>query len=160
MLLKITIRRCHFRIPLFFNKNLSLSIDWVNHSITFELNNCKHFIECSKLPSRSLVSSKSLSEYSSSLIYSCVIDPALQFYYFNIDATQLPHYEQRLLDSILDDFQEVFPNELPLTLPPKQNVDHQIELIPGVAHVSIPPCCHNLPMRVAKPHIYTFSSAP
>ena len=33
----------------------------------------------------------------------------------------------------------VFPNELPLTLPPKRNVDHQIELIPGAAPVSIPP---------------------
>ena len=125
--------------PWFFNKNPSLSIDWVNHSITFELNNCKHFIQCSKLPSHSLVSSKSLSEYSSSLIYSCVIDPAVQFYYFNIDATQLPHFEQRLLDSILEDFQDVFPTELPLTLPPKRNVDHQIELIPGAAPVSIPP---------------------
>ena len=56
--------------PWFFNKKPSLSIDWVNHSITFEINNCKHFIQCSKLPSHSLVSSKSLSEYSSSLIYS------------------------------------------------------------------------------------------
>ena len=32
----------------------------------------------------------------------------------------------------------MFPNELPLTLPPKRNVDHQIELIPGAALVSIP----------------------
>ena len=33
----------------------------------------------------------------------------------------------------------MFPNELPLTLPPKRNVDHQIELIPGAAPVIIPP---------------------
>ena len=52
---------------------------------------------------------------------------------------QLPHYERQLLDSILDNFQDVLPNELPLTLPPKRNVDHQIELIPGVATVSMPP---------------------
>ena len=45
--------------PWFFNKNPSLSIDWVNHPITFALNNCKHFIQCSKLPSHSLLSSKS-----------------------------------------------------------------------------------------------------
>ena len=125
--------------PWFINKNPSLSVDWVNHSITFELNNCKKIIQCSKLHSRSLLSYKYLSEYFSSSITSCLIDPALQFYYFNINATQIPHYEKRLLDSILDDFQDVFPNELPLTLPPKRNVDHQIELIPAAAPVSIPP---------------------
>ena len=58
---------------------------------------------------------------------------------FNIYATQLPYYEQQLLDSSLDDFHDVFPNKLPLTFPPKCNVDHQIELIPSVALVSIPP---------------------
>ena len=30
--------------PWFYNKNSSLSIDWVHHSITFVLNNCTHFI--------------------------------------------------------------------------------------------------------------------
>ena len=33
----------------------------------------------------------------------------------------------------------MFPNKLPLTLPPQRNVDHQIELILSVAPVSIPP---------------------
>ena len=107
-----------------FNKNPSLSIDWFNHSITYELNNCKNFIQCSKLLSHSHVFYKSLSKYSRSSIYSCVIDPALQISYFNIDATQLSHYEWQLHDSILDDFEDVLPNELPPTLPPKHNVDH------------------------------------
>ena len=61
------------------------------------------------------------------------MDPTLQFYYFNIDATKLPHYEWQLLYSILEDCQEVFLNELLLSLPPKRNVDHQIQVIPGVA---------------------------
>ena len=51
----------------------------------------------------------------------------------------MPHYERQLLDSTLDDFQDVFPNELLLTLPPQRNVGHQIEFIPGAALVSIPP---------------------
>ena len=84
------------------------------------------------------MSYKSLSEYSSLSIYSCVIEPALQFYYFNFDATQLLHYERQLLDYILDDFQDVYPNELSLTLPPQSNVDHHIELFPDVAPVIFP----------------------
>ena len=63
----------------------------------------------------------------------------LQFYYFNIDTTQLPHYKRQLLKYILEDFQDVFPNELPRTLPPLRNVDHQIELILNIVAVSIPP---------------------
>ena len=43
------------------------------------------------------------------------------------------------LPLFLDDFQDVFPNELLLTLPSKRNMDYQIELIPGAAPVSIPP---------------------
>ena len=116
-----------------------MSIDWINHSISFELNNCQHFIQCSKLPSHALVSNLSLSEYDSSYIYSCVIDPVLQFYAFNIDATQLPRHERHLLDSIIDDFHNVFPNEWPPHLPPKRDGDHRIDLIPSVAPVSISP---------------------
>ena len=125
--------------PWFFNKSRSLSIDWVNHSITFEFDNSKHFIQCKKLPSRSLVSNLLSSEFRGSFLYSCVIDPASQFYVFNIDAIQLPRHEQRLLDSILDEFHDVFPDELPPHLPPTRNIDHQIDLIPGAAPVSIPP---------------------
>ena len=99
--------------PWFFNKSHSLSIDWVNHSITFEFDNDKNFIQCTKLPYRSLVSNHLLSEFHGSILYSCVIDPASQFYVFNIDAIQLPRHEQRLLDSSLDEFHDVFPDDLP-----------------------------------------------
>ena len=74
-----------------------------------------------------------------SILYSCVIDPASQFYVFNVDAIQLPRHEQRLLDSILDEFHNVFPNELPPHLPPRRIIDHEIDLILGVAPMSIPP---------------------
>ena len=43
------------------------------------------------------------------------------------------------LPLFLDDFQDVFPNELLLTLQPQRNVHHQIELIPSATPVSIPP---------------------
>ena len=62
-----------------------------------------------------------------------------QLYIFNVGAIQLPCHEQRLLDSILDEFHDVFPNELPPHLPPTRNIDHQIDLILGVAPMSIPP---------------------
>ena len=37
--------------PWFFNKNSSLCIDWVNHSITFSFNNTQYFTQCTTKPS-------------------------------------------------------------------------------------------------------------
>ena len=51
----------------------------------------------------------------------------------------LSYFEQQLLDEILNDFRDVFPNELPHGLPPKRSIDHHIYLLPGVAPISIPP---------------------
>jgi hypothetical protein len=125
--------------PWFYNKNSSLSIDWVNHSITFVQKGIAHYIQCSKVPSKLIVPSTSLIEYQSCSFYCCVVDPAIQYYNFNIDVNQLPCHEQRLLNLIIKDFKDVFPKELPPGLPPMRNVDHRIDLIPGAAPVSIPP---------------------
>ena len=43
--------------PWLFNKNSSLSIDWVNHSISFSLNNSQPFFQCVKPSFVSTVSS-------------------------------------------------------------------------------------------------------
>ena len=81
----------------------------------------------------------SLIEYQSCSFYSCVVDPAIQYYNFNIDVNQLSYHEKHLLNLITNDFKDVFPKELPPGLPPMRNVDHKIDLIPGAAQVSIPP---------------------
>ena len=33
--------------------------------------------------------------------------------------------------SLLREFEDVFPNDLPLGLPPLSGIDHQIDLLPG-----------------------------
>ena len=37
-----------------------------------------------------------------------------------------------VLSSLLQEFQDVFPDELPLGLPPLRGIEHRIDLIPGV----------------------------
>ena len=124
--------------PWFFNKNSSLAIDWVNHSITFSYNNFEHFIQCIKKPF-ALPTITSSDEYSCSTIYCCILDLDLQISNVENGMDQLTYYEQRLLDSLLNEFLDVFPKELPHGLPPKRNIDHHIDLIPGTSLVSIPP---------------------
>ena len=53
--------------------------------------------------------------------------------------------ERRDLQVLLDEFQDVFPKELPSTLPPRSTIDHHIEMLPG----SAPPS--RLPYRLSKP---------
>ncbi len=57
---------------------------------------------------------------------------------------QQQHVDDELAITIMQDFQDVFPKELP-GLPPSREVDHAIELSPGVS----PPC--RAPYRLA-PH--------
>ena len=73
------------------------------------------------------------------LLYFSVLD--LDIYLYNIDnvSVQLSYFEQQQLDEILNDFRDVFPSELPHGLPPKHNIDHRIDIVPGVAPISIPP---------------------
>ena len=47
---------------------------------------------------------------------------------------------------MLQEFRDVFPNEIP-GLPPKQDIDFKIELVPGVALVS------KTPYRMSTPEI-------
>ncbi|KAL3700980.1 hypothetical protein R1sor_019002 [Riccia sorocarpa] len=54
---------------------------------------------------------------------------------------QVPEY----LRSVVHNFMDVFPEDLPAGLPPKRRIDHKIEVIPG----STPPC--KAPYRLA-PH--------
>lgn len=39
---------------------------------------------------------------------------------------------QGMLDRVLKDYEDVFPDDLPAGLPPQRDVDHRIDLIPGV----------------------------
>ena len=45
------------------------------------------------------------------------------------DKTKTPYPKQ--VQSILDDFSDIFPRDSPTGLPPKRNIDHRIELVPG-----------------------------
>ena len=45
--------------------------------------------------------------------------------------TNTSHNLPLVLSSLLQEFQDIFPNELPLGLPPLRGTEHQIDLIPG-----------------------------
>ena len=45
------------------------------------------------------------------------------------DKTKTSYPKQ--VQSILDDFSDIFPRDLPAGLPPKKDIDHRIELVPG-----------------------------
>ena len=49
------------------------------------------------------------------------------------------------LQVLFDEFQDVFPEELPSTLPPQRTIDHHIDVLPGSAPPSRPP------YRLSKP---------
>ena len=63
----------------------------------------------------------------------------IQYYHFNVDLNQLLCHEQCLLDSIMNDFQYVYPKELLAKIAPIHNVDHKVDLISSVAPMSIIP---------------------
>ena len=52
----------------------------------------------------------------------------------------LSFHEQQLVYNNLKDFKDVFLIELPFSLPPKQIIEHKIDLILGFALVIIPLC--------------------
>ena len=124
--------------PCSFNKNSSLSTNWINRSISFSLNNCQHFIQCVKPSFVSTLSSTYFFD-SCSTMYSCVLDPNFQMYNIWSDGEQLTYYKQQVLNSLLKGFLALFPKELRKGLPPKRNIDHHIDLILGTTLVSIPP---------------------
>ena len=45
--------------------------------------------------------------------------------------TNTSHELPLVFQSLLQEFQDVFPDELPLGLPPLQGIEHRIDLIPG-----------------------------
>ena len=110
-----------------------MSIDWVHLSTSFVLKDCSHFIHCVKKQSLSIVSSPSISEFPCSSLFYCVLDPGIHIY--NVP-NHLSYFEQQL-DEILKDFCDVCPSELSHGLPLKRNIDHRIDLLPGVTPISI-----------------------
>ena len=54
--------------------------------------------------------------------------------------------ERQKLLSLLNDYSDVFPEELPSRLPPKRSVDHDIDLFPGASPPSKPPYRLSQPM--------------
>ena len=73
-----------------FNKNSSLSIDYVNHLVSF--------VEPSFV---STFLSTSFFDSSCSTMYCCVLVPDLQIYNISSDEDQLTYYEQQVLDKHL-----------------------------------------------------------
>ena len=57
------------------------------------------------------------------------------------EKTKTPYPEQ--VQSILNEFSDIFPKDLPAGLPPSRDVDHRIELVPGAE----PP--HRAPYRMS-----------
>ena len=55
------------------------------------------------------------------------------------------HDERKELLTVLREFSDIFPLDLPSKLPPKRTVDHDIDLIPGSSPPSRPP------YRLSKP---------
>ena len=112
----------------FLNKNSSLFIGWVHHSVTFTLNHCIHFIQCAKKQSPSILSSPSISVFSCSTL--CILlslDPDIQIYNINNVTDNLSYFEQQLLHEILNAFCVVFLSELLLCgLCLNCNIDHRL----------------------------------
>jgi hypothetical protein len=44
---------------------------------------------------------------------------------------------------LLQDFEDVFPNEVPAGLPPIRGIEHQIDLVPGASLPNCPTYCTN-----------------
>ena len=57
------------------------------------------------------------------------------------EKTKTPYPKK--VQSILDEFSDIFPRDLPAGLPPQRDVDHHIELVPGAE----PP--HKAPYRMS-----------
>ena len=49
-----------------------------------------------------------------------------------------PFPGSRLANKLLRDYRDVFPDDLPKHLPPKRDIDHKIELVPGAQPPSLP----------------------
>ena len=56
--------------------------------------------------------------------------------------TNTSHKLPLIFQSLLQEFQDVFPNELPSGLPPLRGIEHRVNLIPGV------PLLNKVPYRV------------
>ena len=72
-------------------------------------------------------------------MYQCVLQPFYSFTVVSNDVNELNVFEHEQLQSVLESFKDVFPQDLPSGLPPPRAVDHRIDLIPGAQPVSIPP---------------------
>ena len=63
--------------------------------------------------------------------------------------------EKRDLQVLRDEFQDVFREELPSTLPPRRTIDHHIEVLPGSAPPSRSPYRPSRPpYRLSKPLLH------
>lgn len=53
---------------------------------------------------------------------------------------ELSVLQQKELEKLLTEFNDVFLDQLPAGLPPKRVVDHHIDLFPGAHPMSTSPC--------------------
>ena len=79
------------------------------------------------------------SGYTEFHLYQCVLKLFYSFTVFSPNVNELNVFEHEQLNSLLEEFKDVFPEALPRGLPLKREVDHRIDLIPGAQPVSIPP---------------------
>lgn len=123
------------------------TVDWINKIVKFEHNN--YSVELSSPSSSSscsttaeLINSRqmdqvlSLSAKQFNRIIRRNTDPVYLAIIREVESEIATPSSQRNQQSkevrpILKEFEDVFPDELPHTLPPRRNVDHRIELEPG-----------------------------
>ena len=61
-----------------------------------------------------------------------------------ISTNDLPSTLPHAVFDLLQDFEDVFPDEVPSGLPPIRGIEHQIDLMPGVSLPNRPPHRKNL----------------
>lgn len=124
-------------------ENINPSIDWKSKSLSFDHNGTKHVLEPQS--TLCLATQKELRKACRKKLVHEIFVINVQWYpdkveqgFCNEISTQkdgLTTPESKECASarkeILDAYREVFPNELPDGLPPRRDVDHRIEVVPG-----------------------------
>ena len=115
------------------------SIDWIDKSLCFTYQNVKYSWQSENLPYKTSHSLLSSTQFSRAMrkqngFTLCLVRPSKDIATVNEETP-----EPKWISSVVDQYCDVFPKQLPLKLPPERHVDHAIETIPGSKPPSKPP---------------------